>query len=132
MAVYDVFKALGLHIHVRAILDTNHDSAFLDYFEDYEERYYAEKCRYDRFGLPIRHGEVYKPPRMQTHAVVGDLGRMRIVEAGGNGEGIEELVEAWWGGSYMKLIWVNKPRHSDLDMAHVTASTSLHTKMYRK
>jgi hypothetical protein len=69
MAVYDVFKALGLRIHVRAILDTNHDSAFLEYFEDYEERYYAEKCRYDRFGLPMRHGEVYKPPRMQTHAV---------------------------------------------------------------
>jgi hypothetical protein len=79
----------------------------------------------------MRHGEVYKPPRMQTHAVVGDLGRMRIVEAGGNGEGIEKLVEAWWGGSYMKLIWVNKPRHSDLDMAHVTASTSLHTILYR-
>lgn len=114
MAVYDVFKAVGLEIQVRAILDAR--DSLDEYIEDYEER-----TMYDSED-EVRSD--YEPPRLQTHAVVGNLGGYGTTETGGwEEQGIDEIIEEW-SESFMNIVWVNEPHHSGPDMVHLTVSSA--------
>jgi hypothetical protein len=84
MAVYNVFRTLGLDIQVRAILDTESD-AFEDYYQDC-----AEDTDYDE----MTEYEDSVSPAFSAHAVVGRLGGRTASEVGGSEEGIEEVVQA--------------------------------------
>lgn len=105
MAVYDVFRALGLKLDTRAILDGN--------ARDEEED--------DEYG-----DEDY--PREYQHrynTIAGRLGRLRFTELGGDEESQREVIEGW-GGEHMDVTWVNAPRSSSIDMVHMTVCIDLH------
>jgi hypothetical protein len=118
MAVYVVFKALGLKIEVRAILDTN-TQEFEDYYEEHEENARDDYDPYQR--------QAYLPPQILTHNVVGSLGGHGISDAVADTAALDEIVEAW-SRDLRKVEWVNGPRQSDLDMVHAAVSCSLAAK----
>ncbi|KAJ4377977.1 hypothetical protein N0V83_000807 [Neocucurbitaria cava] len=110
MAVYDVFKAVGLELQVRAVLDTR--NSLNEYIADYEER--------NMYNSEDEVRSDYEPPRLQTHTVVGKLGGYGTTETGGwEGDGLDEVIEEW-SESFMNIVWVNEPHHSSLDMVHLT------------
>jgi hypothetical protein len=111
MVVYNVFRALGLDIQVRAILDTESD-AFEEYYQDR-----AENAEYD----DLAEYEDFRSPAFRAHAVVGRLGGRTASEVGGSEEGIEEVVQAW-GRVWNKVVWVNYPKSKEMDMVHMTVS----------
>jgi hypothetical protein len=119
MAVYTVFKALGLDIEVRAILDTNLQE-FEDYYEAHEENY-KEHEEYAYGTRNQNRMQPYTPPIFQSHAVVGGLGGRGVSEIGARDENLDEIVQAW-SGNFKKVEWVNAPRQSELDMVHLTVS----------
>jgi hypothetical protein len=116
MAVYTVFSALGLKLQVRAILDTD-TRAFNDYLENYEENFFDDR---------LEEEEAYVPPPLATHAVVGTLGGHGLSDdVGGELDDYETVVSAW-STDWRKVVWVNGPRQSDLDMVHMTVSVALY------
>jgi hypothetical protein len=115
MAVYTVFSALGLKLQVRAILDPDR-SGLGEYLEHHEEMFF-----YEEGG----EKEDYVPSPLATHDVVGRLGGHGISEFEcRDGSGYKGIVGAW-GGDWRKVIWVNGPKKSDLDMVHMTVSLLL-------
>jgi hypothetical protein len=112
MAVYTVFKTLGLEIEVRAILDTD-----IPEFEDY----YEEQQEDSLYCSEEYQGQPYTPPIFQSHAVVAALGGHGIADIGYGGEGLDEIVHAW-SDDFREVQWVNKPRQSELDMIHLTVN----------
>jgi hypothetical protein len=112
MAVYTVFSALDLKLQVRAILDTD-TRGFNDYFENYKENFFADH---------FEEEETYVPPPLATHAVVGTIGGYGLSDAmATDGSNYEDVVYAW-SRDWRKVVWVNGPRESDLDMVHLTVS----------
>jgi hypothetical protein len=121
MAVYTVFQALGLRTQVRAILDLRHKSrseSLNDFFSARMER--EEENAY----LSESGGYEMEPLIFQTHSVVGSLGGYGASEAIVETEkDMEDVVKEWVResrGSFMKIVWVNEPHHSGLDMTHLT------------
>jgi hypothetical protein len=116
-----VFRALDLRTQVRAILDLRHNSrsdSLNAYFEARMER--EEEAAYGPGGTKYNT----KPVAFQTHSVVGNLGGYGASEViVGDGADMEKVVKEWVResrGSFMKLVWVNEPHHSGLDMTHLT------------
>jgi hypothetical protein len=111
MAVYTVFNALGLKLQVRAILDTD-TTEFQDYLEGYEENYYYDRTK----------EEIYIPHRLTDHDVVGPMGGRGLSDLMiGYSRDYEDAVCAW-SRDWRKVVWVNRPRQSDLDVVHATVS----------
>jgi hypothetical protein len=116
MAVYTVFRALGLKIQVRAILDKD-TRGFNDYLENHEDNFFDDH---------LEEEDAYELPPLATHTVVGTLGGHGFTEdLGGDGDDYEDVVSAW-STDWRKVVWVNGPRQSDLDMIHMTVSVALH------
>jgi hypothetical protein len=116
MAVYTVFSALGLKLQVRAILDTD-TQEFEDYYECYEEN--TQEYHHDPYSGC--YTQRYVQPPLLTHDVVGTLGGHGISQVIADGGNLEDVVQTW-SDDYRKVLWVNKPRQSDLDVTHVTVS----------
>lgn len=110
MAVYNVFRALGLEIQVRAILDTESE-AFQEHYENC-----AENASYDGY----EDYEDYNPA-FRSQTVVGRLGGRRPSEIGGGEEDMENVVSEW-SGDWKKVVWVNNPTWREMDMVHMTVS----------
>jgi hypothetical protein len=117
MAVYTVFSALGLRIQVRAILDKD-TTEFNNYLENHEENFFGDHLEEEE--------DAYELPPLATHTVVGTLGGHGFAEdLGGARDDYEDVVSAW-SRDWRKVVWVNGPRQSDLDMVHMTVSFPLH------
>jgi hypothetical protein len=127
MAVYMVFRELGLRTQVRAILDLRHNSR-----SDSVNEYFEAQMERDEEDADRSEGNAYKrqPVVFETHSVVGSLGGYGASEVigGGSERDMENVVNEWVResrGSFMKLVWVNEPHHSGLDMTHLTVRRTL-------
>jgi len=114
MAVYHVFRALGLQVKVNAILadDTDDDD---DYNEDEDEDEDQDEDERNR------------DPRNDTNTndtitIAGRLGNFRVSQVGGHdGWNRREIIDEW-GGERMNVTWVNEREYCDIDMVHLTVS----------
>lgn len=125
MAVYTIFKSLGLRTQVRAILDLrrNSRSESLNAFFEAREELMEENAHWFHNCEHKRKASVFS----QGYSAVGSLGGCGASDAlDGGGEDMEDVVKQWVresDGSFMKIVWVNQPHHSGLDMVHLTASS---------
>lgn len=98
MAVYEVFRALGLKVEVRAVLDHLRD------YEDYGEEYSTSD-----------DGE----PGGEINFLGNELGEIHITEVGGFEEAYLEIIEDY-PSDRVQVRWLTEPRWPDIGMVHLT------------
>jgi hypothetical protein len=104
MAVYEVFRALGLKVEVRPVLDHLAD------YEDYWEEYYEDDT--GEPGGGIRYLKKY-------NFLGKKLGHIELTSAGGFEESYEELIEEY-PADRVQVRWLTKPVVKSIGMVHLT------------
>ncbi|KAF2825289.1 hypothetical protein CC86DRAFT_41658 [Ophiobolus disseminans] len=98
MAVYDVFRALGLRVKVYAILAGDNNDGYEDYEDEDEDE--------DEGDLRC--------------SILGELCGLQVTEEGGyDGSTLREITDAW-GGQHVNVTWANEPQHLGPGLVHLT------------
>ncbi|KAF2635634.1 hypothetical protein P280DRAFT_436898 [Massarina eburnea CBS 473.64] len=96
MAVYSVFKALGLDVTIRPVLQLDESG--------------------DGCSLVISVNEDHLDEDFIGHS----LSELVITERGGNGDCPGQLILNEFGGSWMSVNWLTYPVHDEYNLAHAT------------
>lgn len=120
MAVYSVFKALGVDISVRPIYDLKNDYIFEDYDPD-------NPHSYDNYSMneeeSDRKVEKEDEDNVEKSFVGNSCGQVQLTEVGGYDASREEIL-AEANARWLKVKWLNKPASRDISFVHLTVSRS--------
>ena len=116
MAVYSVFKALGLEIVVRPIFDLENNYEFQDRRENESDAGSDEES--DNIDVSTKNN---LEEGTKKSFVGNALGKVITTEAGGFEESNEEILQAA-GGRWLNVKWLTKPKSREVSFVHLTVS----------
>jgi len=118
MAVYSVFKVLGLDISVRPIYDLKNDYIFEDYDPD-------DPHSYNNYSINEEGDhKAGKEDEENVKSFVGNsCGQVQLTEVGGYDTSREEIL-AEANARWLKVKWLTKPASSNISFVHLTVSRS--------
>ncbi|KAI0386945.1 hypothetical protein F5Y04DRAFT_74033 [Hypomontagnella monticulosa] len=115
MAVYAVFHALGLQVHVKAVLDENYGN---------ESMYYLNESMCYREGMYYRNESTWWDPDYEPSSAsrIGDWGNIQTTDRGGDcGDSWERIIDSFRLGQ-VEVNWLtgHENKHKSTGFVHLT------------